>query len=537
MTETIKPAHTEDRLLFAEETCAEPVHDTAGWQWKIIIADDEPDVHNITRMVLADYSFEGASLEFLSAYSGAEAKKLLIDNPDTAIILLDVVMETDDSGLALARQIRTELKNDFVRIVLRTGQPGKAPEREVIARYDINDYKEKTELTAQKLFTTVTAALRAYRDLRIIEKNRRGLEQIIASSACLFEAQSLRKFAKGALTQLLSILRMDESSVYIEASGFTASQHKGEFRILAATGRFEHAIDKQIEGVLPQDVMTHLSHALNEEKSLYIDDAYVGYFPTSSGARNLLYVRGCRHLTDLDRDLVRIFSTNVGIAFENIYLQRELVDTQKEMIMTLGEVLENRSQEAGNHVRRVAEASYLLACKAGLSEQQASLLRMASPMHDLGKVGVADSILLKPGNLSKEEFEIIKAHTSIGHGILSKSTREIGKTAALVALEHHEHWDGRGYPRGLAGEEIHVFGRITALADVFDALTHNRIYKSAWETDRVVERIKEERGKYFDPALVDVFLENLDDFLGINQKYPDQVIEQPDLPPEWSQGD
>lgn len=360
MTENKNAAPEEDRFLFADETCTAPSPETPAGIWKIIIADDEPDVHNITRMVLADYSFEGSCLDFLSAYSGAEARKLLEENPDTAIILLDVVMETDDSGLTLARQIRTELKNDFVRIVLRTGQPGKAPEREVIAKYDINDYKEKTELTAQKLFTTVTAALRAYRDLRIIEKNRRGLEQIIASSACLFEAQSLRKFAKGALTQLLSILRMDESSVYVEASGFTASQHGQGFRILAATGRFEHAVDKEIDGILPRDVMTHLSQALNMKQSLYVDDAYVGYFPTSSGAKNLLYVRGCRHLTDLDRDLVRIFSTNVGIAFENIYLQKELVDTQKEMIMTLGEVLENRSQEAGNHVRRVAEISYIL---------------------------------------------------------------------------------------------------------------------------------------------------------------------------------
>ena len=533
MTLSEKPMPEDDRLLFADEPAAQEPGARPAHVWKIIIADDEPDVHNITRMVLADYSFEGAPLEFLSAFSGREARKLLLAHPDTAIILLDVVMETDDSGLALAREIRTGLKNEFVRIVLRTGQPGKAPEREVIALYDSNDYKEKTELTAQKLFTTVTAALRAYRDLRIIEKNRRGLEQIIASSACLFEAQSLRNFAKGALTQLLSILHMDESSVYVESSGFTASQHRGAFRIIAATGNFENAVDKDIEGALPQDVLAHLSQALSEQKSLYIDDAYVGYFPTSSGARNLLYVRGCRHLTDLDRDLIRIFSTNVGIAFENIYLHRELVDTQKEMIMTLGEVLENRSREAGNHVRRVAEASYALAQKAGLSRKEASLLRMASPMHDLGKVGVADSILLKPGNLSKEEFEIIKAHTRIGHEILSKSNREISRAAAIVALQHHEHWDGRGYPQGLAGEDIHIFGRITALADVFDALTHSRIYKKAWELPKVIDRIREERGKYFDPKLVDVFLENLDDFLAINREYPDQPLETPDLPLEW----
>ncbi len=161
--------------------------------WKIIIADDEEEVHNMTRMVLGDYSFEERGLKFLSAYSGGQTLQLIQEHPDTAVILLDVVMETDDSGLEVVRHIRQNIKNKFVRIILRTGQPGKAPENHVIKKYDINDYKEKTELTAQKLYTTITASLRAYQDLRTIEQNRRGLEQIIEASANLFEAQSLKK--------------------------------------------------------------------------------------------------------------------------------------------------------------------------------------------------------------------------------------------------------------------------------------------------------------------------------------------------------
>ncbi|MEW5734586.1 MAG: DUF3369 domain-containing protein [Thermodesulfobacteriota bacterium] len=522
-----------DKVLFKKgaDTKEKPaVANNNKKAWKVLVADDEPDVHNITRMVLSDYEFEGRALDFLSAYSGKEARSIMVQNPDCAIILLDVVMETDDSGLEVARFIRQQLRNEFVRIVLRTGQPGKAPEREIITRYDINDYKEKTELTAQKLYTVVTSSLRAYRDLRIIEKNRKGLEKIIESSACLFEVQSLKHFAQGVLTQLLSILHLDESSLYVETFGFTATQHNSTYRILAATGKYEDSVDKDMMSVLPEDIIGQLRQAIAEERSIYVEDAYVGYFPTSSGAKNLLYVRGCRHLTDLDKDLIRIFSHNVGIAFENIYLNQELVDTQKEMIMTLGEVLESRSREAGNHVRRVAEFSYLLALKAGLPESQAELLRLASPMHDLGKVGVPDSILLKPGNLSREEYEVVKAHTNIGHQILKKSNRDISRAASIVAQQHHERWDGKGYPQGLAGEQIHIFGRITGIADVFDALCHRRIYKEPWRMDKVVERIREERGKYFDPRLTDIFLANLDDFLRINDAYPDADSRPSDWP-------
>ncbi|MFP4477335.1 MAG: DUF3369 domain-containing protein [Desulfatibacillaceae bacterium] len=490
--------------------------------WKIIIADDEPEVHNLTRMVLDDFEFDGRQLVFLSAYSGKETEQLLRENPDTAVVLLDVVMETDDAGLVVAKNIRHDIQNEFVRIVLRTGQPGKAPERQIISQYDINDYKEKTELTAQKLFTTITSSLRTYRDLRIIEKNRRGLELIIESSAHLFEQQSLNRFAKGVLTQLISILRLGESSMYIEAAGFTASEiREGEFRIVAATGRFENAVGDDLSTVVDEGILAHLKEALEKKECVYVNGAYVGYFPTSSGATNLLYLSGCQHLTDLDRDLVRIFSANVAVAFENIYLNRELMETHREMIMTLGEVLENRSFEIRNHTRRVAEASYLLARLIGMEEPEAEILKLASPMHDLGKVGVPDAVLLKPGSLTAQEFEMIKAHTTTGWEILRNSTRDLNRAAAIVALQHHERWDGQGYPKGLAGEDIHIYGRITCITDVFDALTHRRVYKPAWDGQRVTELIREQRGKYFDPALVDVFLENLDAFFQINEQFPD----------------
>jgi CheY-like chemotaxis protein len=146
--------------------------------WKIIIADDDAEVHNVTKMILGNYIFEGRPFELISAYSGAETKKLISSNPDTAIILLDVMMETDDAGLKVVRYIRKELKNAFVRIILRTGKATMVPESDVMIDYEINGYRKKTELTVQKLYMTIISALRSYRDLRTLDNRRYGLEQV-----------------------------------------------------------------------------------------------------------------------------------------------------------------------------------------------------------------------------------------------------------------------------------------------------------------------------------------------------------------------
>jgi len=142
-------------------------------------------------------------------------------------------------------------------------------------------------------------------------------------------------------------------------------------------------------------------------------------------------------------------------------------------------------------------------------------------MHDIGKVGIADNILKKPGKLTEDEFKIMKTHAKLGYSVLKGSDRPVLKTAAIVALEHHEKWDGSGYPKGLSGEDIHIYGRITAMADVFDALGSERCYKKAWDDDRIFKLFKDERGKHFDPTLVDLFFENIDVFLTTRTKYRD----------------
>ncbi|CAM3460084.1 response regulator [Arcobacter aquimarinus] len=202
-------------------------------------------------------------------------------------------------------------------------------------------------------------------------------------------------------------------------------------------------------------------------------------------------------------------------------LNEEIQSTQKEIIYKMGEIGETRSKETGNHVKRVAEYSKLLATLYGLDEQQANILLVASPMHDIGKVGIPDSILKKPGKLTTEEFEIMKEHAMIGYNILKDSNREILKAAAIVAKEHHEKWNGSGYPFGLKGEEIHIYGRITAIADVFDALGSERCYKKAWEDEKIFELFRNQRAKHFDPKLIDLFFDNIQQFNDIRDKYKD----------------
>ena len=495
--------------------------------WKLMIVDDDSEIHNISHLVLRDFSFEGRPLQLISAHSGAAAKTLIAAHPDTAIMLLDVVMETDNAGLDVVRHVRDELKNNFVRIILRTGQPGQAPERSVVIDYDINDYKEKTELTAQKLVTTVVSALRAYRDMQIIENSRHGLEQIINASCNLFEPQSLAQFSSGVLQQLSSLLNLGEDSLYMQHSGFSANCmsdcEESDFRILSGNGQFANCVGQSVRQVVPTEIQEHLAHARKERRTLIDNDSFIGYFRTSNGSENLVYLKTRHRISELDTKLLQVFAVNVGIAFDNIHLNEELADTQAEIILTLSEVVETRSHETGRHVYRVGAYSRLLGELIGLSKQECDLLQMAAPMHDVGKIGIPDAVLNKPGRYTSEEFEQMKHHAAMGRNILKGSLRLPLRSAAIIAGQHHEHWDGSGYPMGLIGEEIHIFGRIVALADVFDALCNARVYKEAWPLDTVIAHVKERAGTQFDPQLIAVFLEHIDRFVAILNDNPNDA--------------
>src|SRR4051812_8177572 len=224
--------------------------------WMVAVIDDDPAVHEGTRFALYDYTLNGQSLEILSAYSAAEGRELMRANPNVAVILLDVVMETDDAGLGLVDYIRTELKNETVRIILRTGQPGQAPERQVIVDYDINDYKAKTELTADKLFTALTAALRSYQQLQRMVDTRRGLEMIIEGASTLYDFKSMQLLAEGVLTQIGSLLNVECGGILVLREGGPPQE---KFSVLAGSGCYRHFTGHAGGDTLEPD----LRHAIN----------------------------------------------------------------------------------------------------------------------------------------------------------------------------------------------------------------------------------------------------------------------------------
>lgn len=202
-------------------------------------------------------------------------------------------------------------------------------------------------------------------------------------------------------------------------------------------------------------------------------------------------------------------------------LNEEIMETQKELVITLGEIAETRSLETGVHIKRVAEYTYFLARKLGIQEDEARTIQLASTLHDIGKIGIPDKILNKPGKLTEEEFQIIQTHAAIGYNMLKRSHRSILKAAAIIARGHHEKFDGTGYPRKLIGKDIDFYARLVAVVDVFDALGTPRIYKAAWPIEQILDYMREQRGKHFDPEIVDIFLENIDSIMEIRNRFSD----------------
>jgi response regulator RpfG family c-di-GMP phosphodiesterase len=493
--------------------------------WIALIVDDDPGIHAITRTVLRDLTYENRTLEFLSAYSRKEAESILENNGNIALVLLDVVMEEDDSGLRLVRYIREELNNNLTRIILRTGQPGKAPSQRVIIDYDINDYEEKTDLTAQKLYTTVIASLRNYRDLESLDttrasllRHRTGLSRISGASGSLFGATTPEELVMGVYRQLrLLIAGNDRTSL----SSFAALQDNSEFKVIAADGRYTGSEDTDPRELIGEAALAALRSLKRENRNLLIQEGAVHLYEDARKFRFLLHVSDVTRLELQERQLLDLFASNVSIAFENLRLNREIIGTQEELITRLSEVVETRSHATAQHVRRVGEFCELIAEKVGMNEDSIHELKLASAMHDIGKIGIPDEILLKPDILTEKEFSIVKTHTEIGNSILKGSSRPLLQSAALICLQHHEKFDGTGYPNGLKAGEIHINARIVSICDVFDAITHGRSHRKPWGTDKAADYLNAEIGKAFDPALVDILIENLDAAIEINHSYPD----------------
>ncbi len=295
--------------------------------WTVAVIDDDPAVHEGTRFALYDYALHGQGLRILSAYSAAEGRALMAQEPDIAVVLLDVVMETDSAGLDLVDYIRKDLKNETVRIVLRTGQPGQAPERRVIVDYDINDYKAKTELTADKLFTTLTAALRSYQQLQRMVETRRGLEIIIDAASTLFDFQSMQRLAQGVLTQLATLLKVDCAGILVARDD---GLPEGRFSVLAGSGCYRSLVSDNGRQ-LDEAVRGRLAQAFQRRCNEFADHCTTLYIRTGSGRELVVLLEADKELSDTDRQLIELFSSRLSVAFDNVILYGQLQDANARL--------------------------------------------------------------------------------------------------------------------------------------------------------------------------------------------------------------
>lgn len=525
-----------------------------GTPWKVLVIDDEEDVHGVTRLVLSDFSFDGRGIELLHAHSGAEAMAIFGRETNIAVALVDVVMETDQAGLDVIRYVRETLDNRFVRLILRTGHPGSAPEREVIARYDINDYKAKTELSSLKLYSAMMTALRGYRDIMDIEAQQQATVRVLDVAAMLFQARSVLEFAELSLEGFQELLGINGSAFYTDGP----AEVMGSNGVLASNGLRDLAGEAGESGLI-------------DRLGMVADCAY---------ENGIAVVRlACRHAdshficaemervpTALDRLVTKLFRLNATSALDNLLLLEKNQRAQRQAIRALANLAPYRHAEAPNgagaskaildqanrlaaghhvdsaeflsflrllavdaeigewdekaafrHVVRVGRLARKLAELAGMDWDFCEAIVVAGELHDVGKIFVAPS-----GSSGWFEPDAAKRALAAGHAIwgaeflrgVSHHAGEVVNMAADVALHHHEMWNGRGYPLQKAGEMIPLSARIVAIVDFFDLCISPKLdtaYRvvSPEEAFGLVETAS---GAYFDPALVKLFLAHRQEF-------------------------
>jgi response regulator RpfG family c-di-GMP phosphodiesterase len=488
--------------------------------WRILVVDDDDSVHQVTKLVLADAQIENRQLDIVSVYSMDEAKKKLLEENDFCMAFVDVVMETDHAGLELVQWIREDLKNQAIRLILRTGQAGSAPEAKVIKDFDINDYKEKTDFTSNKMITTVYASIRAYRDIMTIQRSLDAFKKLIEATHDLLKINQLKSFGSAALNHLLALMNVESSALYIARTEIDFDDHSTSL-IIACTGKYVCESDSLESSDISIDVKEKIQEVFINKKHYSDDKCFVGYYQAALNAASVLYIEFEDDNEHFKASLAELFATNVALILESLTKQKEIEKTQKELLFIVGEAVEARSKETGAHVKRVAIICELIAQKLGLDETFINALRLAAPLHDLGKIAIPEHILHKPGKLVGDEWKIMQTHAQIGGDILEKSTVSVSKLAARLAHYHHENWDGSGYPEGLAGKNIPLEARIMAVADVFDALGSKRCYKEPWSDEDIKNFLIAEKNKKFDATLVDVIVDNFDTFADIRVQYPD----------------
>ncbi|MBL4942654.1 MAG: EAL domain-containing protein [Colwellia sp.] len=334
--------NSQDDFLFIDDSDEDEILDgTSKETWQVLIVDDDPEIHSVTQLALSDLEVLGRRLEYLHAYSGQDACKLIEENHDIVLVLLDVVMETDDAGLNVVKHIRENLHRQDIRIVLRTGQPGYAPEESVIKEYDINDYKTKTELTRRKLVTTVYAAIRSYQQIATVTESRQGLEKIVSGSASLLELHSITEYCQGTLKQLIQLIDQDIECLFC-ARGQGIIEHADDlsFYIIAQQGYSSVLANQKLETLKDEKISKQVKSCFTQKTHQYFDDSLYLYI-AKGGYRAVIYLTLNETLSDIQKQLLEVFLAGIAIGYENVHLFQKLSNAAyKDWLTNLANRLE-----------------------------------------------------------------------------------------------------------------------------------------------------------------------------------------------------
>ncbi len=315
----------EDDFLFIDDSDDDQaIEGYKGETWKILIADDDTDIHSVTQLALSELTVLGRKLEYLHAYSGAQTCQLIEENSDIALVLLDVVMESDHAGLDVIKYVRDELQRHEIRIVLRTGQPGYAPEEDIIKNYDINDYKTKTELTRRKLVTSVYAAIRSYKQITVIHQGKNNLENIIRSTAQLLEYKNIHEYVDSALAQLQVLFNQVSTSVFCaRGQGIITDVDDLNLYVIGQNGFSTSMVNQSIDSV-NHEALSRMSNVCFHKQAHVIEDKYVVLFISRGKYRACIYASLSVPFNSLDLQFVELFLSNIAIGYENVHLFQKL---------------------------------------------------------------------------------------------------------------------------------------------------------------------------------------------------------------------
>lgn len=319
--------NSHDDFLFIDDSDEDEILAFGSSEtWQVLIVDDDPEIHSVTQLALSDLVVLGRRLEYLHAYSGKDACELIEKNDDIVLVLLDVVMETDDAGLNVVKYIREILQRKDIRIVLRTGQPGYAPEESVIKEYDINDYKTKTELTRRKLVTTVFAAIRSFQQIATVNENRQGLEKIVSGATELSSQHSLSTYSQSVLAQLRTLISDDISAVFCaRGQGIIDNIDDLSFYVLAQIGFDDNLINKKIDTLQDHQASKQVKACYLQQKHQYLDDS-LNLYVAKGDYRAVIHVRISSPLTEIQTQLLNVFLTGVAVGYENVHLFQKLTN-------------------------------------------------------------------------------------------------------------------------------------------------------------------------------------------------------------------